>query len=101
MPFFREIPAIEKDIKNIDNNDNKVRILGTVISRKDNALVIDDGTGTIDVRADKTDDISEGQKVRVFGRIANKTLFAEIIQDMTRLNIDLYNKAKDRWKDFW
>ncbi|MBW6451536.1 MAG: hypothetical protein K0B02_02285 [DPANN group archaeon] len=102
MYIFKESLAIEKDIKNINNKDNKVKILGTVISKINKNLIIDDKTGTINVTS--TDDINnifEGQIVRIFGRVANDTLFAEIIQDMTKLDIELYKKAKVKWEGIW
>ena len=62
----------------------------------DNSIFIDDGTGTAQVLlgSDITQEITENQLVRVFGRVIPSgdgfDISAEIIQDMKNLNIKLY-----------
>ncbi len=94
---YKSTVFIEKKISDIlPSKDIKVRILGTVVSKIDNSIFIDDGTGTAQVLlgSDITQDINENQLVRVFGRVIPAgdgfDISAEIIQDMKNLNIKLY-----------
>jgi len=95
---YKSTVFIEKKISDISpTKDIKVRILGTVVSKIDNSIFIDDGTGTAQVLlgSDITQDITENQLVRVFGRVIPSgdgfDISAEIIQDMKNLNIKLYS----------
>jgi len=89
---------VDKKINEIKvSKDSKVRVLGTVVSKIDKSLFIDDGTGTVQVigSSDIIKDVKENQLVRVFGRVIPASngfdIYAEIIQDMTNLNIKLYS----------
>ncbi|MFH1126955.1 MAG: hypothetical protein ABIG84_06475 [archaeon] len=89
---------VEKRIKDVDSScDTKVSILGTIVSSVDNSIFIDDGTGTVQgvVGQDVSTTLSQSQLVRVFGRVRpNDTgfdLYVDIIQDMSKLNLKMYN----------
>ncbi len=91
---------VEKKINEINPaSDTKVRVLGTVVGRADDSgsIFIDDGTGAVPVVVgqDAALNVSENQLVRVFGRVRSSGdgfgLHAEIIQDMSKLNVKLYN----------
>ncbi|RLG15762.1 MAG: hypothetical protein DRN71_00440 [Candidatus Nanohalarchaeota archaeon] len=88
---------VEKNIREIDaSSDVKVRVLGTVVSKVDNSIFVDDGTGTVQVAVsqDMALNVSESQLVRVFGRLRLSgdgfDLYGEIVQNMSKLNLKQY-----------
>lgn len=89
----RRLPAIDKQISEITDKDIRVRITGSVIDKGDGFIVVDDGTGKIKVSFDgETSDI-----VRVFGRVIplenGFEINGEIIQDMSKLDLNLRKKV--------
>ena len=91
--------SIEKDIVEIKEDDKRVSIVGTVVRKNTTkySMIIDDGTGEIEVYADALFDI--GNLVRVIGRIfKNNTLGlsinAEIVQDFSGFDVALYQKVR-------
>lgn len=93
---------VEKKINEIDtSSDVKVRILGTVVSKVDDSIFVDDGTGTVQVAVshDMALNVSESQLVRVFGRLrlsgGGFDLYGEIIQNMSKLNMKQYNQVME------
>ena len=108
---FQFKPALKKDIKEITKDDIRVQILGTVIeyipgtindSGSLSQMILSDGTGNLNVLIDENLDreFKIGDKVRVFGSLihdaeSDTKLYAEIIQDMNKLNIELYKKVEE------
>ena len=93
----KRLIAFDKKVEELSEMDKKVRILGIVISSTPDLAIVDDGTGTIAVRT--ADPLEEGSRYRIIGQIfriaENKyELNAEIVQDMGKLNIDLYQKVE-------
>jgi len=94
----KRLPAKEKLVSEIQQNDIRVRILGTVIDKSEGAIVLDDGSGRLEV-------VTEGQApemgkmVRVVTRILPMTggfeARAECVQDMTGFDVELYRRARD------
>lgn len=98
-------PAYERDIKDIKpESDVRVRIIGTVISKSmdSSSIVIDDSTGQLTVLI-SSDELLEktkpGQFVRIIGLVVpyegGFELRAEIVQDMSLLDKELYKKYKE------
>ena len=92
-------PAVERRIKDIRDSDTMVRILGTALEVREGDFILDDGEDQIAVIADpeKVGSLNEGQRVRVIGRIfkdPEPVLQGEVIQDMGKLDLDLYRKVK-------
>mgnify|MGYP001596392462 CR=1 FL=1 len=91
---------MEREIAGIRPEDIRVRILGTVIDKNADAtrLVLDDGTGRIDVVSDTPLQGELNQMVRVFGRVIplenGVELQGEITQDMSQLDLVLLEKLK-------
>lgn len=91
----REVEDIQPE------RDARVRVLGTVLEKRDDSLVLDDGTGTVEafVDADDLKEVKEGQRIRVFGRVLPTTdsfeLQGELVQEMTDLDMDSYGQVKD------
>lgn len=97
----RRAPAKPKNIEEIDpQRDIRARVVGTVISKEDESVTLDDGTGSVEVFMQEEDieDIEENEKVRVLGRILptpdSFEIQAEIVQDLSDVDIETYNRVK-------
>ena len=100
----QNISAADREIKEINPEaDTKVRVIGTVLSKTENAFMIDDGEGTVQVFADSKalQNVVERKIVRVIGHILpNASAFdikAEIVQDMTGLNLKTHETVQKLW----
>jgi hypothetical protein len=95
----RRSPSIGRRISEIGRNDIRVRLLGTIIDRKENVLVIDDGTGKIKVSFAEPVDSEANHLVRVFGRVIpveeGFEIQGEVAQDMKDLDLGLYKKVNE------
>ena len=91
MPAYKE-----KFINEITRDDRKVSISGLIINREDNLIFVDDGTGVIAVNIESQ--IPINSFVRVFGYLLHNNdevqLQANIIQDLSNVNKEAYNKLK-------
>lgn len=99
MERMKRQPAVERRIRDIRDSDIMVRILGTALEVREGDFILDDGEGQIPVIADpeKLSSIKEGHRIRVIGRIfkdPEAVLQGEIIQDMDRLDLDLYRSVR-------
>ena len=90
---------MEKKISEINGNDTRVRILGTVVAKDGNTIVLDDGTGRISATFETEPQVNIKQYVRVFGRVLqvdeNIEIQGEIVQDMTQLDKELFKRIKE------
>ncbi|MEA1994460.1 MAG: hypothetical protein U9N35_08760 [Euryarchaeota archaeon] len=91
--------SVEKDISEIDEEDRRISIIGTVVRKNTTkySLTVDDGTGEIEVYTDAFFEI--GTLVRVVGMVSkdstlNLCIDAELIQDFSGFNVSLYQKTK-------
>ncbi len=82
--------------------DFKVSVLGMVVDKKDDVLVLDDGTGKVQVFVDSVevlDNIDVNKTVRIFGSTIPTDegfeLKADIVQNMSSLDINLYKKVNE------
>ncbi len=95
---MRKAPAVEKDICDIDDDDVRVSVVGTVI-RKDPiqySMIIDDGTGSVTILADKLYEVQT--IIRVIGRPQKRgepVVEADIVQDFTGFDLELYKRVKE------
>lgn len=93
-------PAVEKEIVEIEEEDDYVTVIGTVIRSNPNdyTMVIDDGTGQITIFGDKLYEI--GTVIRVIGKPfeMGKGINAEVIQDFSSVDMDIYHKIK-KWEE--
>ena len=103
---YQKLPSVERMINAIDTaKDQKVRIIGTVIAKDENSFIIDDGTGTIKVstKPEMFDVVNEKQVVRVIGRPmhigSSLELQADIVQDMSKMNMKFYKIVHEKWKE--
>ncbi len=96
-------PAIEKQIKDIASDESSfIKVLGVVLEKERNVVLIDDGTGKARIVAFDDSIISNvkvGDKIRVFGTVlvgeeSEIQINANIIQDMNKLNIELRSEVE-------
>lgn len=92
--------AIPKKIENIDpKKDVRVRVLGTVVRKDEDLIILDDGSKTTEIFLDseELEEIEEKSKIRVLGRVLptpeSFEIQGEIVQDMEELDIELYNEV--------
>ncbi len=102
MERRRRLPAIQKYIKDLTDDDFRVRLNGVVveIQRERYTAMIDDGTGRAIIQfidPEVFEKIKEGGPIRIIGKLVpgEETMIdAEIAQDMSRLDLGLYNRAR-------
>jgi uncharacterized protein YdeI (BOF family) len=99
----RRQAAHEKKISDIGKDDMRVKLVGLVIDKKDNVVVIDDGTGKINVVFEEPAQTDANKRVRVFGRVMPTEdgfeIQGEILQDMSNADMELYKKVSDIEKE--
>ena len=93
--MLKKLPGIEKRIKEINDMDTRVKIVGTVISIDESIpmITIDDGTGIANVVLDKIN-VNISDNVRIIGRVVNTNpveIRGEIVQKFN-LERNLYEK---------
>ncbi len=95
--FQRRLPAVERAVGEIRQDDIRVRVLGTVLDVQGNRVVVDDGTGKIDAVFDKAPGVEANQVVRVFGRVISLEdgfeLQGEFAQKVDGLDTELRKKV--------
>jgi uncharacterized protein YdeI (BOF family) len=101
MPFRNHY--VKKKIVEINPDiDLKVKILGFVVDKKDDTIMLDDGSGKIRVFVDipgMMERIEINQLVRVFGSTLPTEdgfeIKADIVQDLSGLDVNLYKKVEE------
>ncbi|MBS7287411.1 MAG: hypothetical protein KIH01_01330 [Candidatus Freyarchaeota archaeon] len=92
--------AAPKDVRDISPLDVYVRVTGVVVESASSYIIVDDGTGAIRVLLAGGAPVPEvGKTVRVFGSVSQDSkgsiyINAEIIQDMSSLDLGLYRIVK-------
>ncbi len=92
-------PAVSRSVEDISENDGRVSVIGTIVDKTESRVVLDDGTGKLEVSFDLSKDLSkleEGNLVRVVGRPREESLEGEVIQDFQDFDKELYKKALER-----
>jgi hypothetical protein len=100
----RRLPSVEKSIADVlPESDVRVRLIGTVIDTTSNSVIIDDGTGKIEVYFGEELSVKQGQLVRVVTRIMplidGFECRGEILQNLEGFNLGLYRKARELVKN--
>jgi hypothetical protein len=96
----RRLPALEKKIADIQpESDVRVRLIGTVIDSSLNSVVLDDGSGKIEIYFEEQPNVTNGQLVRIIARILplidGFECKGEVLQNLDDFNFDLYKKVKE------
>lgn len=97
----RRAAAEPRDIEEISpQSDIRVRIVGTVLSKSEDSLTLDDGTGSTEVflEEDLLEEVDENDRIRVLGRVLptpdSFEIQGEIVQDFSSIDSELHNKVK-------
>jgi len=101
----RRLPSVEKSIADIQpESDVRVRLTGTIIDTTPTSIVIDDGTGKVEVYFGEEPIVKQGQSVRIITRILplidGFECRGEALQSLEGFNLKLYKKAKEIAKNF-
>ena len=99
--FQRRMPAVDRQVSEIKPEDIRVKVTGTIVDVQGTRAVLDDGTGKLEMSLGELK--AEPQKlVRVFGRVMAQEggleLQAEILQDMSGLDLELMRKIREAEK---
>lgn len=106
MPSKKRSVGKEKKISNVSSDDTRAKLVGTITSKDDDSslLTLDDGEDQARVVTEELDsvDFEVGDKIRIIGLVRQSLseeedfeINAEIIQDASDLDMDIYNKYLD------
>lgn len=97
----RRRPARPRKISEIKIGDERVRVVGLVVDKKETEVTLDDGSGHLTVIFDEKpllEGVEIGSKVRVFGTplsiSGTSELHAEIMQKVNNLDLGLYEEVR-------
>ena len=99
---MKRLPAIERNINEINEKDIRVRLTGKVIDSGEDFIVIDDGTGKIKVSLSdnpfsKEVDQKPADTLSVLGRVIplekGYEINGEAFQDMSKLDLSLRKRV--------
>ena len=89
-------PYEEKDISELNESDENVAVVGTVVSRDENGFVVDDGKKSLQVIMENK--AENNSYVRVYGKVVSSgddlILYGEAVQDISKIDKLLYRKVK-------
>ena len=98
--------ARQSTVKDVNDTDHRIQITGYVKNIvEDEYFILDDNTGEINISIKSVDfKFQENDLINVIGEIVkegdNRTLTAEIIQDMNKLNFEYYLKLYELRKKY-
>ncbi len=91
---FRRMTAAPKAIRDINEKDIRLRLVGTVIDYQNGSIMLDDGTGQAEIVSETPAKV--GSFIRIFTRVLqleNKyELRAEVVQDLSDVDKRLYKR---------
>ncbi len=101
--------AVKRMINEIRNDDGKVQVVGKITRMLgESRIYIEDTTGEIpcEIVPDSSPALKEGMWVRIFGEVAfdpqgERNLNIILIQDMSKLDLDLYYKSLELMKEHY
>src|SRR3989338_5722131 len=93
---FHRMPGRDRLIADIKQDDIRVRVVGMIIDKVGDSLILDDGSGKVTVMLDAPTEFGIKHQVRVLGRVMQADgggeIHGEVLQDMAKLNMPLYRK---------
>ena len=96
--FRRRLPSVFRQVCDIRPGDIRVSVIGTVIDKAEDGIVLDDGSGKIDITLTEPFEAELNGLVRVFGRVipmeGGFQLQGEIVQNMKGLDLELLKRVE-------
>lgn len=90
MPESHYIP---KCITDVSSKDSRVSITGKVVGTGNGFLILDDGTGKIEVASDFQ--VEKNKIIRAFCSVSDEKLKADIVQNMDGFDLNLFKKINE------
>jgi len=81
-----------KKISQLSTKDSKVALTGSIIQRKENSFILDDGTARTEIFFDGN---VEAKFIRAFCSIVEEKLKADLIQSLDSLDLNLFKKVEE------
>ena len=101
---MKRVPSVEKEVKNISEDDNRVSVIGKVVEldKDDYSILLDDNTDVIKIEiSGKPPNLD--QYVRVIGKIQERDddliIQSEILQDFSDVDIKKLNEIRELEKE--
>lgn len=86
----------EKFVKDLTPRDIKIAVSGMVIGKWEKGIMVDDGTGCINVEMEG--EFKEGSFLRIFGYLViagdGFELKGNVVQDLSSVDREIYDKVK-------
>jgi hypothetical protein len=86
----------EKFVKDLNERDRKVAVSGIVIEKSEGGIVVDDGSGCVQVEIET--DVSEGKFVRIFGFLVwdgkKVEVKGNVLQELSDADRKIYDAVK-------
>jgi len=102
MPAPQRVPARERKISGIGPQDSRVSLVGTVVDFEENVMVIDDGTGKIEVVFESPPHVKSGQRVMVIGKVMpaedGAQLQGETLREFPDADLELWRRVGELWE---
>lgn len=99
----KRLPAVPRKISEIKPEDRRVSVIGTIVGADGNTVVVDDGTGKLNVEFESPVDTAAGNLVRVFGRVMptenGADLQGEVLQEMKGLDLEMAGRIESLRKN--
>lgn len=98
--MIARVHSVEKSISEISENDIRIRIIGVLVDSGEDYIVVDDGTGKIEVffRENLNNEVKTGDVVKIIGRVYSSQgsvkINGECLQILKNFNLKLYKEAK-------
>jgi uncharacterized protein YdeI (BOF family) len=99
--FRRRKPAVERRISEIRDDDTRISLIGKAfkVDKMDYTFWLDDGTGVILIESEENVLPSEGQVVRVIGRVIRNEeethIYGEVVQDFSGADLDALEEIRE------
>ncbi|MEM5802307.1 MAG: hypothetical protein QXQ18_02905 [Candidatus Aenigmatarchaeota archaeon] len=82
-----------RNVSSISKSDTQVALIGKITETLENSFLLSDDTGNIEIFFDGP--VEKGKIVRVFCRLIDGSLKADIVQELNNFDLNLYKKVKD------
>lgn len=92
MPF-EPVHYLPRRISEILKTDLRVALVGTITQVKENSFVLEDETGKVEIISGEP--VEKEKLVRVFCSVVDEKLKADVIQDLTGLDLNLYKAVEE------